>query len=162
MDNNNHDDDDRNAVTRVLDSVVFYRYIANMQPMTAYNVVRAVLPDMTGLMLGKVRTLGQIPGVEIGDDFVYRQEMRLVGLHRDMIRGISKTTDDEGTELAACLVANFQDHNTFVHVDLFVYGGDGGRLIQTHRMHLRVLDHQLMKNGNQAMVTIAAGNIYGS
>lgn len=69
-----------------------------------------------------------------------------------MMHGISTTIDDDGVEIAACVVANYEDHNAFINDGLYRYGGAGGRLILAHHLHLRVLDNQVLENGNQAMV----------
>ncbi|KAL1809151.1 hypothetical protein ACET3Z_026141 [Daucus carota] len=153
------DDDDRQMVTHVLDSFAFHRFVEGFSPIASYNAVRAEIGQIVEPMMARAWTLGEIPGVEIGDEFVYREQIRLVGLHRDLIRGISTTLHGNGQEVAACVVANYADHNNLAGDDVYVYGGDGGKLIMAHRSNLGVLNHQLLENGNQAMVnSIAVGN----
>lgn len=49
-------------------------------------------------------------------------------------------------------MANYEDHIVFLDDDLHCYGGDGGRLILIHRLHLKILNNQELENENQAMV----------
>ncbi|KAK1364766.1 hypothetical protein POM88_040327 [Heracleum sosnowskyi] len=154
MENNNDGDANRQMVIHVLETFVFHRHVEGLSPMTAYNAVprdEKIGPNVE-TMISRARTLGHVPGVHIGDDFFYRQEIRLVGLHRDMIRGISTTLYDDGVEIGACVVANYEDHNVVIEDDLYCYGSDGGNLILAHRLHLRVLNNQELENGNYAMV----------
>lgn len=102
-------------------------------------------------MLARARILGHIPGVHIGDEFFYRAEVKLIGLHRHMFRGISTCVHTD-QEVAACVVANYQDHNFLITDDIYIYGGEGGELTLAHRFHLRVLADQRLTNGNSAMI----------
>lgn len=62
------------------------------------------LPEFT--KLGPV--IGAVPGVEIGDEFLYRVQLALVGLHRPYQGGIDTTRDDDrgGALIAISVVAS--------------------------------------------------------
>nr|TKW10132.1 hypothetical protein SEVIR_6G142200v2 [Setaria viridis] len=60
------------------------------------------LPGFT--KLGPI--VGTVPGVEIGDEFLYRVQLALVGLHRPYQGGIDTTRDDHGVLIAISVVAS--------------------------------------------------------
>ncbi|RLN04752.1 hypothetical protein C2845_PM13G11610 [Panicum miliaceum] len=60
------------------------------------------LPGFT--KLGPV--VGDVPGVDVGDEFLYRVELALVGLHRPYQGGIDTTRDETGVLIAISVVAS--------------------------------------------------------
>ncbi|OWM69109.1 histone-lysine N-methyltransferase, H3 lysine-9 specific SUVH5-like [Punica granatum] len=88
--------------------------------------------------------MGGVPGVEIGDKFYYRVELKLVGLHRHFEAGIDYTKED-GDKLVTSIIAssNADDMN---NADELTYVGEGG--ISTHdKFH----EDQKLVRGNRAM-----------
>ncbi|PKA57297.1 Histone-lysine N-methyltransferase, H3 lysine-9 specific SUVH6 [Apostasia shenzhenica] len=68
--------------------------------------------------------VGHIPGVQIGDEFHYRVELSMVGLHRPYQAGIDSTKKN-GIVVAASIVASagYQDD---IDSDVLIYSGSGG------------------------------------
>ena len=60
------------------------------------------LPGFT--KLGPI--VGDVPGVEVGDEFLYRVELALVGLHRPYQGGIDTTRGETGVLIAISVVAS--------------------------------------------------------
>uniref|UniRef100_A0A1D1YPQ5 Histone-lysine N-methyltransferase, H3 lysine-9 specific SUVH6 n=1 Tax=Anthurium amnicola TaxID=1678845 RepID=A0A1D1YPQ5_9ARAE len=69
--------------------------------------------------------IGSVPGVEVGDEFHYRAELCVVGLHRLFQGGIDFTTID-GTTLAICIVASVGHTDEMDSSDVLIYSGSGG------------------------------------
>lgn len=59
----------------------------------------------------------------MGDEFNYRAELFLISLHDHLMRGISLGINNDGVELATCVVAVFVLHNTFLDEDFVIYEG---------------------------------------
>jgi hypothetical protein len=80
-------------------------------------------------MITRTTTVGYIQWVNVGVAFIYRTNMYLVGLHVDLINGISlRILDVIEVEIASCVVTVYHLHNTFLDKDLVIYGTEGGRL----------------------------------
>ncbi|KAL8539499.1 hypothetical protein ACS0TY_001206 [Phlomoides rotata] len=67
---------------------------------------------------------GHIPGIEIGDKFRFRTELALVGLHRQLVSGISYVCV-HGKKCATSVVDSGQYENT-ANTDRLIYSGQGG------------------------------------
>jgi euchromatic histone-lysine N-methyltransferase len=50
--------------------------------------------------------VGSVPGVEVGDEFLYRVQLALVGLHRPFQGGIDSTSHETGVRIAISVVAS--------------------------------------------------------
>ncbi|CAN8255267.1 unnamed protein product [Cochlearia groenlandica] len=50
--------------------------------------------------------MGQVLGVEVGDEFIYRMELNILGVHRPSQAGIDYMKDDKGKILATSVVAS--------------------------------------------------------
>ncbi|KAK8451078.1 hypothetical protein SEVIR_6G142600v4 [Setaria viridis] len=72
--------------------------------------------------------IGNVPGVEIGDEFVYRVELALVGLHRPYQGGIDITRDENGVPVAISIVASGGYPDELSSSGELVYTGSGGKL----------------------------------
>ncbi|MCL7038803.1 hypothetical protein MKW94_019988 [Papaver nudicaule] len=70
------------------------------------------------------KILGHVPGVEIGDEFHYRVELSIIGLHGPFQGGIDQVKKD-GKILATSVVSSggYDDIDNF---DVLVYSGQGG------------------------------------
>jgi hypothetical protein len=73
--------------------------------------------------------VGEIPGVEVGDGFLYRVQLAIVGLHRPFQAGIDWTKDNSGNLVATSVVASggYPDKLSICSGEL-VYTGSGGML----------------------------------
>jgi hypothetical protein len=90
----------------VLARFAYYRYVEGRNDLAALNAVREYdEDDLVEPMIARSITVGNISGVEVMDVFIYRAELYLIGLHDDLVRGISLGRTANGLEVAACLVA---------------------------------------------------------
>jgi hypothetical protein len=78
--------------------------------------------------------------------------MYLVGLHVDLINGISlRILDVIEVDIASCVVTVYHLHNTFLDKDLVIYGTEGGRLNHINQLNVTVLANQQWLRRNLAM-----------
>ncbi|KAF3774344.1 Histone-lysine N-methyltransferase H3 lysine-9 specific [Nymphaea thermarum] len=84
--------------------------------------------------------IGIVPGVEVGDEFQYRVELLIVGLHRQLQNGIDCLKQDDDTILATSIVASGGYDDDFDSFDVLIYSGQGGD--KKHR------EHQKLERGN--------------
>ena len=78
------------------------------------------LPGFT--KLGPI--VGDVPGVEVGDEFLYRVELALVGLHRPYQGGIDTTRDETGVLIAISVVASRGYPDELIYTGSGKDGGD--------------------------------------
>lgn len=156
MDNN---DADRLIVEHVLIRFAFHRYVNGLDPIGAFNAVRGELGHLVEQMIARASIVGPIPGVYIGDEFFTRAEMHLIGLHDDLVRGISLARF-HGVDIASCIVAVYGRHDFFLNSNLFIYGGEGANLYLANNVfQIRVLGNQRWTRRNIAMFnSIEHGN----
>lgn len=69
--------------------------------------------------------IGLVPGVEIGDEFHFRVELSIVGLHRPFQGGIDSTKKN-GVLLATSIVASGGYQDDMDSSDVLIYSGSGG------------------------------------
>ncbi|CAI9095626.1 OLC1v1031615C1 [Oldenlandia corymbosa var. corymbosa] len=69
--------------------------------------------------------LGSVPGVEVGDEFQYRVELVIVGIHRPYQGGID-SMDSEGKKIAISIVASGGYDDDMENPDVVIYSGQGG------------------------------------
>ncbi|CAA7045604.1 unnamed protein product [Microthlaspi erraticum] len=107
---------------------------------------QAVLERM-GKQVNTEKRIGLVPGIKVGDEFQYKTELRLVGLHFKTMCGIDymKVGDEK---LATSIVAS----EGYGYVDEFddgvvVYTGEGGNVISKEK---KTEDQKLVK-GNLAL-----------
>ena len=81
------------------------------------------LPGFT--KLGPI--VGDVPGVEVGDEFLYRVELALVGLHRPYQGGIDTTRDETGVLIAISVVASGGYPDKLYCPGELIYTGSGGK-----------------------------------
>jgi hypothetical protein len=86
MDN---DKDDRILVEEVLDRFAFHRYVNGLNIHVALAAICDEAEDIVEPMIARATTVGHILGVYVGDEFIYQAAMYLVGLHDDLVCGIS-------------------------------------------------------------------------
>lgn len=73
------------------------------------------------------KLLGTVPGVEVGDEFQYRVELALVGVHRLYQAGIDYINyGDAKDKVAASIVASGGYDDELDNPDVLIYSGSGG------------------------------------
>ncbi|TVU09312.1 hypothetical protein EJB05_42776, partial [Eragrostis curvula] len=70
--------------------------------------------------------LGSVPGVEVGDEFHFRVELSIIGLHRPIQPGIDSTTIN-GVPVAISIVASGGYPDELSSSDELIYTGSGGK-----------------------------------
>lgn len=109
--------------------------------LTAHHVIKN-LPGFT--KRGPI--VGSVPGVEVGDQFLYKVELALVGLHRQFRKGIDTTRDGNGELVAISIVASGGYPDTLSSSGELVYIGSGGKLAGK-----KSDENQKLKGGNLAL-----------
>ena len=99
-----------------------------------------LLPDTGGPITGPV------PGVEVGDQFHYRAELRLVGLHRSYQGGIDFTRINRSL-IALSIVASVGEADDMDNSDFLIYSGSGGRPAEGDKPP----EDQKLERGNLAL-----------
>ncbi|OWM91116.1 histone-lysine N-methyltransferase family member SUVH2-like [Punica granatum] len=113
--------------------------------LAAASVMRA-----HGLWLNRdKRVVGPIPGVYVGDMFLYRMELCVVGLHGQPQAGIDYLTASEssnGEPIATSIIVSGGYEDDEDSGDVLVYSGHGGQ-----DKFSRQCAHQKLEGGNLAM-----------
>nr|GMC83091.1 histone-lysine N-methyltransferase, H3 lysine-9 specific SUVH6-like [Ipomoea batatas] len=92
--------------------------------------------------------LGEVPGVEVGDEFQYRVELALVGIHRLYQAGIDSMKHAEtGLTIAVSIVASGGYADDMDDPDVLRYSGQGGNLISK----AKTPEDQKLERGNLAL-----------
>ncbi|KAK3121644.1 hypothetical protein QOZ80_8BG0657860 [Eleusine coracana subsp. coracana] len=76
--------------------------------------------------------VGKVPGVEVGDGFLYRVQLAIVGLHRPYQGGIDWTKDNNDNLIAISVVASGGYPDELSSSGELVYTGSGGKLAGRH------------------------------
>ncbi|XP_065622678.1 histone-lysine N-methyltransferase, H3 lysine-9 specific SUVH6 [Quercus suber] len=90
--------------------------------------------------------LGSVPGVEIGDEFHYRIELNIIGLHRQIQGGIDYVKHD-GLILATSIVASGGYADDLDNSDSLIYTGQGGNV----KRSFKEPEDQKLARGNLAL-----------
>lgn len=105
-----------------------------------------------GLWLNReTRTIGLIPGVHIGDVFLYRMELCVLGLHGQIQAGIDFVTASQSPShepIATSIIVSGGYEDDEDRGDVLVYTGHGGREGKNETRHS--LDQKL-EDGNLAL-----------
>ncbi|KAF9613783.1 hypothetical protein IFM89_011507 [Coptis chinensis] len=88
------------------------------------------------------KILGAVPGVEVGDEFHYRAELSIIGLHRQFQGGIDYLRRN-GKILATSIVASEVYADDVDNPDVLVYTGQGGNPVGTKKA-----EDQRLEQGN--------------
>lgn len=103
-----------------------------------------------GLWLNRdKRIVGAIPGVCIGDVFLYRMELCVVGLHGQPQAGIDylpASMSSNGEPIATSVIVSGGYEDDVDEGDVIIYSGHGGQ-----DKHSRQVFHQKLEGGNLAM-----------
>ncbi|KAG8089183.1 hypothetical protein GUJ93_ZPchr0011g28814 [Zizania palustris] len=101
------------------------------------------------LRVNKVKTIGRVPGVEVGDIFFFRIEMCIVGLHAQAMGGIdyiSAKHIGKDNNVAVCIISSGGYEDEDDDPDILVYTGQGGS--SRHKMQ----HDQKLERGNLALM----------
>ncbi|XP_028191207.1 histone-lysine N-methyltransferase, H3 lysine-9 specific SUVH6-like [Glycine soja] len=90
--------------------------------------------------------LGAVPGVEVGDEFQYRVELNIVGLHRQIQGGIDYVKHN-GKILATSIVASGAYADDLDNPDVLIYTGQGGNVMNPDKEP----EDQKLERGNLAL-----------
>ncbi|KAK7273640.1 hypothetical protein RIF29_14697 [Crotalaria pallida] len=103
-----------------------------------------------GLWLNRdQRIVGAIPGVCIGDVFLYRMELCVVGLHGQPQAGIDylpASFSSNGEPIATSVIVSGGYEDDLDEGDVIIYSGHGGQ-----DKHFKQVFHQKLEGGNLAM-----------
>ncbi|KAL1213971.1 YDG domain-containing protein [Cardamine amara subsp. amara] len=103
--------------------------------------------EKMGKQVNSEKRIGSVPGIEIGDDFQYKTELRVVGLHSKTMCGIDYMKIGE-LRLATSIVASEgYGYNDKFGSGVMVYTGEGGNMISKEK---KTEDQKLTK-GNLAL-----------
>ncbi|XP_042510986.1 histone-lysine N-methyltransferase, H3 lysine-9 specific SUVH6-like [Macadamia integrifolia] len=94
------------------------------------------------------KILGPVPGVEVGDEFHYRVELAIVGLHKPFQGGIDSMKKN-GEILATSIVASGGYPDDMDSSDVLIYSGQGGKPVGGEK-HKQAEDQKL-ERGNLAL-----------
>ncbi|KAK4256211.1 hypothetical protein QN277_009107 [Acacia crassicarpa] len=99
-----------------------------------------------GKYINEGKIFGSVPGVEIGDEFDYRVELNLVGLHRNIQAGIDYATHN-GEHLATSIVASGGYNDELDNSGVLIYSGHGGNVMSKKKEP----EDQKLERGNLAL-----------
>ncbi|KAL3528326.1 hypothetical protein ACH5RR_007648 [Cinchona calisaya] len=118
------------------------------------DIKAAMVLEKEGKWVNTVREVGEIPGVEIGDQFQYRAELAVVGLHTQYFAGIDYIK--VGREcFATCIVDSGRHKNKRITPDVFIYAGEGGN----PEISGKKAKDQKLTCGNLALLTSMYANL---
>ncbi|CAA7045601.1 unnamed protein product [Microthlaspi erraticum] len=107
---------------------------------------QAVLEKM-GKRVNTYKKIGHVPGIQVGDEFQYKTELRLVGLHSKTMGGIDYMKIG-GVNFATSIVASEgYDYDDKFDADVVTYTGEGGNVICKGKKS----EDQKMVKGNLAL-----------
>ncbi|CAI9095628.1 OLC1v1031617C1 [Oldenlandia corymbosa var. corymbosa] len=89
--------------------------------------------------------VGPVPGVEVGDEFQYRVELAIVGIHRLYQAGIDSMIF-EGKKVATSIVASGGYDDDMENPDVLIYSGQGGLKVKDKEPQ-----DQKLEKGNLAL-----------
>ncbi|KAL2544771.1 histone-lysine N-methyltransferase [Forsythia ovata] len=92
------------------------------------------------------KILGEVPGVEVGDEFQYRVELAIVGIHRPYQAGIDSMKHN-GISVANSIVDAGVYAGDKHNADVIIYSGQGGNIVGKNKPP----EDQKLKKGNLAL-----------
>lgn len=90
--------------------------------------------------------LGEVPGVEVGDEFQYRVELAIVGIHRLYQAGIDYMKQG-GMLIAISIVSSGVYDDGLEDADVLIYSGQGGNVVGKAKNP----EDQKLERGNLAL-----------
>jgi euchromatic histone-lysine N-methyltransferase len=110
-------------VCRTLVQIMEQRSLKMRIDFLAAEVMKKKLPGFT--KHGPI--VGQVPGVEVGDEFLYRSQLAIAGLHHHYRKGIDTTTYRNGMLIAISIVASGGYPDELGCSGELIYTGSGGK-----------------------------------
>ncbi|GER39671.1 histone-lysine N-methyltransferase [Striga asiatica] len=92
--------------------------------------------------------LGQVPGVLVGDEFQYRVELAVVGIHRLYQAGIDSMKLENGLQVATSIVSSGAYSDDLENADVLIYSGQGGNVVGKQKQQPQ---DQKLERGNLAL-----------
>ncbi|KAK9217251.1 hypothetical protein WN943_005876 [Citrus x changshan-huyou] len=114
-------------------------------------LVARILKDKKKYIPVDKKVIGSVPGVEVGDEFQYRVELNMIGLHLQIQGGIDYVKH-EGKILATSIVASGGYDDKLDNSDVLIYTGQGGNVMNGGKEP----EDQKLERGNLAL----ANNIH--
>ncbi|CAN1138570.1 Histone-lysine N-methyltransferase, H3 lysine-9 specific SUVH5 [Linum perenne] len=112
----------------------------------------ASLLKRLGISMDTQKRLGTIPGVEIGDKFQFRAEMKMIGLHCQYTAGVDfMVRREDGVRLATSIVASSRYSNFMKSSNVLIYSGHGGNPNVCSSRRMSSLQDQKLEGGNLAL-----------
>ncbi|CAL5002353.1 unnamed protein product [Urochloa decumbens] len=90
--------------------------------------------------------IGDVPGVEVGDEFLYKVQLAVVGLHRLPRKGIDSIKFENGMLVAISIVASGDYPDELSSSGELIYTGSGGKCAGK-----KSDENQKLKGGNLAL-----------
>lgn len=97
-------------------------------------------------LINTTKMIGPVPGVEVGDEFQYRVELAVVGIHFPYQSGIDSVKVNE-VPLATSIVASGAYFDDVENADVLRYSGQGGNVIGKSKQP----EDQKLERGNLAL-----------
>ncbi|KAJ7241729.1 hypothetical protein O6H91_Y437100 [Diphasiastrum complanatum] len=107
--------------------------------------------NTSNLWLNRSKKIGAIPGVEVGDQFYFRIELCIVGLHKQIQAGIDSIPPKDNqwdVPLAASIIASGGYEDDLDTGETLIYTGQGGNNYQGNK---RQQQDQKLERGNLAL-----------
>ncbi|KAJ7529976.1 hypothetical protein O6H91_15G073500 [Diphasiastrum complanatum] len=107
--------------------------------------------NANNLWLNRAKKIGAIPGVEVGDQFYFRVELCIVGLHRQIQAGIDSISPKDNqwdVPVAASIIASGGYEDDFDTGETLIYTGQGGN---NYGGNKRQQQDQKLERGNLAL-----------
>ncbi|XP_061343939.1 histone-lysine N-methyltransferase, H3 lysine-9 specific SUVH6-like [Gastrolobium bilobum] len=155
-----HDNDSNVTRNKVRETLRLYQAVSRklLQEVEAKPKDRENTPKRIDLQAAKIlkgkekyintgkQILGSVPGVEVGDEFQYRVELNIIGLHRQTQGGIDYVKHN-GKILATSIVASGGYADELDNSDVLIYTGQGGNVMNTDKAPV----DQKLERGNLAL-----------
>ncbi|GMP81048.1 hypothetical protein CsSME_00035897 [Camellia sinensis var. sinensis] len=127
-------------------------YLSRRLDLKAAQIIRAKGKEVN---IGK-QIIGSVPGVDVGDQFQYRVELALVGIHRLYQAGIDYMKHG-GMIIATSIVASGGYADDLDNPDVLIYSGHGGNITGRNKQQP---EDQKLERGNLALKnSISAKNL---
>ncbi|XP_075476616.1 LOW QUALITY PROTEIN: uncharacterized protein LOC142517963 [Primulina tabacum] len=93
------------------------------------------------------KILGEVPGIQVGDEFQYRVELAVVGIHRLYQNGIDSIKHNGKMSVATSIVASGAYADDMESGDILIYSGQGGNVVEKDKEP----EDQKLEKGNLAL-----------
>ncbi|GJW80410.1 histone H3-K9 methyltransferase [Tanacetum coccineum] len=127
-------------------------FMASYQKKRVDLAAKVVMEEEGKLMDLGPKQCGSVPGVEVGDEFQYRVELALVGIHRPFQGGIDFVKQGKDV-FAVSIVASGGYDNEIDKPDCLIYSGAGGVTKE------KTIEDQKLERGNLALYNNIAAKL---